>query len=113
MEQLKKNLEEALEQIDLLTEKRDSLKDRYKDAKFYISKLKDEINDLKFGEEPFAQTSVNDDTKNLKKEYEILKHELKIVELKLSLKTSGNKSEPDLKFENADLRSQLSQVTFE
>ena len=33
MEQLKKNLEEALEQIDLLIEERDNLKDRYEDAK--------------------------------------------------------------------------------
>ena len=43
-----------------------------------------------------------------KKENEILRHELKIIELKWSLKTGGNKSEPNLKFENVDLRSQLS-----
>lgn len=30
---------------------------------------------------------------------------MKIVELKLSLKTGGNKSEPNLKFEDADLGS--------
>ena len=47
MEQLKKNLEEALEQIDLLTDERYGLKDRYKDAKAYIRELKDEIDDLK------------------------------------------------------------------
>ena len=46
MEQLKKNLEEALEQIDLIIEERDGLKDRYEDAKFYIGKLKDKIDDL-------------------------------------------------------------------
>ena len=47
MEQLTKNLEEALEKIDLLTNERDGLKDRYEDAKVYIGKLKDKIDDLK------------------------------------------------------------------
>ena len=47
MESLKKNLEEALEKIDLLTDERDGLKDRYEDAKAYIGKLKDKIDDLK------------------------------------------------------------------
>ena len=42
-----------------------------------------------------------------------MKCELKIVELKLSLKTSGNKIEPNLKTKNVDLRSQLIQVTSE
>ena len=49
----------------------------------------------------------------MKKENEILKHELKIVELKLSLKRNGSKSDSDLKSKNADLRSQVSQLTFE
>ena len=31
-----KNLEESLEQIDLLIEERDTLKDRYEDSKVYI-----------------------------------------------------------------------------
>ena len=44
---MKKNLEEALEQIDLLTKERDGLKDRYEDAKVYIGKLKDKMDDLK------------------------------------------------------------------
>ena len=47
MEQLKKNLKEALEKIDLLTDERDGLRDRYKDAKAYIGELKDKIDDLK------------------------------------------------------------------
>ena len=47
MEQLKKNLEESLEQIDLLIDERDGLKDRYKDAKAYIGELKDKIDNLK------------------------------------------------------------------
>ena len=40
MEQLKKNLEEAIEKIDFLTYERDDLKDRYEDAKAYIGKLR-------------------------------------------------------------------------
>ena len=47
MKQLKKNLEEALEQIDLLIDERASLKDRCKDEKAYIGELKDQIDDLK------------------------------------------------------------------
>ena len=42
-----------------------------------------------------------------------MKHELKIVELKLSLKKNGGKSDSELKAENVDLRSQLSKVTSE
>ena len=105
MEHLKKNLEEALEQIDLLIDERDGLKDRYEDAKFYIGKLKDKIDDLK-SKTPSEQTS--GDVEDPKKENEILKHELKIIELKLSLKRNGNKIDSDLKSEIANLRSQLS-----
>ena len=47
MEQLKRNLGEALEKIDL-TNERDDLKDRYEDVKVYIGKLKDKIDDLKY-----------------------------------------------------------------
>ena len=83
---MKKNLEEALEQIDLLTKEKDNLKDRYEDAKVYISKLKDKIDDLRDIKEPGEKTNSNDDIEDLKKENEILKYELKIVELKLSLK---------------------------
>ena len=84
MEQLKKNLEQELEQIDLLTDERDGLKDRYKDEKAYIGELKDKIDDLK-QKEPSEKTN-DDNIKDLKKENEILKYELNIVELKLSLK---------------------------
>ena len=79
MEQLKKNLEEALEQIHLLIEERDGLKDRYEDEEVYIGKLKEKIDDLK-SKTPSEQTS-NDDIEDLKKEKKILKYELKIVEL--------------------------------
>ena len=81
MEQLKKNIEEALEKIDLLIDERDGLKNRYEDAKIYISKIKDKIDDLE-SKSPSKQTS-DDDIEDLKKENEILKHELKIVELML------------------------------
>ena len=40
MEQLKWNLEEVLEQIDLHIEERDNLKDMYEDAKDYTGKRK-------------------------------------------------------------------------
>ena len=108
MEQLKKNLEEALEQIDLLIEERDNLKDRYENAKVYIGKPNDEIDDLKATKAPIDKTSSNDDIEYIMKENEILKHDLKIVELKLSLKKNGSKNEPNLKYENPNLRSQLS-----
>lgn len=67
MEQLKRNLEKSLEQIDLVTEERDNLKDRYEDAKVYIAKLKDRIDDLKSSKESNVQTSDNDEVGNLKK----------------------------------------------
>ena len=108
---MKKNLEEALEQIDLLTDERDGLKDRYKDVKTYIGELKHKMDDLK-KKEP-SEKSNDNDIEDLKKENEILKHELKIVELKLSLKKNGGKNDSKAKAENTDLRSQLSKVTFE
>ena len=40
-----------------------------------------------------------------------LKHELKIVALKLSLKKNGGKNDSKIKDENKGLRSQLSKVT--
>lgn len=36
-----KNLEEALELFDALIEERDTLKEKYEDAKYYIEKLKE------------------------------------------------------------------------
>ena len=69
MEQLKKNLEEALEQIDQLIEERDNLKDRYEDAKVYIGKLKDKIDDLKATKVPSKKTSGNDEIEDLETMY--------------------------------------------
>ena len=104
MEQLKTNLEEALKKIYLLTDERDGLRDRYKDAKAYIGELKNKIDDLK-KKEPSEQAN-DDDIEDLKKENEILKHELKIVELKLSFKKNGGKSDSELKAEKC--RSKIS-----
>ena len=50
------------------------MKDRYEDAKVYIGKLKDKIDDLKATKAPSVKTSSNDDIEDLKKENEILKH---------------------------------------
>ena len=44
----------------------------------------------------------DDDIEDLKKENEILKHELKIVELKLSLKKNGGKNDFEIKVENVE-----------
>ena len=109
--QIKKNLEEALEQIDLLTNDRDGLKDIYNDAKSYIGELKDKFDDLK--QKGSSKQTSDDDIEDIKKENEILKYELNIVEFKLSLKKNGGKNDSEIKAENADLRSQLSKVTFE
>lgn len=111
MEQLKRNLEESLEQIDLLTKERDNLKERYEDEKYYIGKLKDKIDCLKSRKEGRDKTSDSDKVATLKKENEILKHELKIVEVKLSLKKDDRNNESNLKTDNVDLRSHLTQVT--
>ena len=91
MEQLKKNLEEALEQIDLLTDERDGLKEKSKDAKAYIGELKDTIDDLK--QKGPSKKNSDDDIEDLKKENEIIKHELNIVELKLSLNKNVEKND--------------------
>ena len=60
MEQLKKNLEESLHKIDLLTEERDNLNDRYENAKKIIGKLKEKIDYLESGKESIAQHSDNE-----------------------------------------------------
>ena len=65
MEQIKKNLEEALEQIDLLTDERDGLKDIYKVAKAYIGELKDKIDDLQ--QKGSNNQTSDDDIEDLKK----------------------------------------------
>ena len=75
MKRLKKNHEEDLQQIDLLTDKTDGLKDRYEDAKAYIGKLKEKIDDLTLKRPSWLNS--DDDIEDLKKENEILKHELK------------------------------------
>ena len=71
MEQLMKSIEEVLEIIDLLTEGRDKLKEKYVNSKVYIGQLKEKIEHLK--SKPKSKTS-DDDYSNLKVEYKIFKH---------------------------------------
>lgn len=66
---MKRNLEEALEQIDLLTKERDNLKDSYEDGKVYIGKLKDKIDDLKSDKESNVKNSNNDEVGVLKRKW--------------------------------------------
>ena len=66
MKQLKKNLEEALEQIDLLTKERDKLKDRYEDSKVYIGELNEKIENLKSKPESTKYETTDDDYSKLK-----------------------------------------------
>ena len=73
--------------------------------------VKDKIDDLK--QKGTTNQSSDDEIEELKIENEILKHELKIVEVKLSLKKNGGKINFDFKAENADLRSQLRKVSSE
>ena len=75
--------------------------------------MKDKIDYLKSKKESKDQVKDNDEVSRLKKENEILKHELKIIDMKLNMKSDDSKVESDLKFENADLRSNLTKMTFE
>ena len=113
MEQLMKNLEETLEQIGVLTEERDKLKDRCEDSKVYIAQLKDNIEHLKSRPKSTESETSDDDYSKLKIEYKILKHALKITNLKLTLKNDPSKVEYDLKTENTDLIASLEKKTFE
>ena len=113
MEQLQNNLEEALEQIDILTEERDNLKERYEDAKYYNGKMKENIDHLKSKKESTNKIKDSDEVSRLMKENEILKHELKINEMNLSSKKDDRKIDSELKKENEDLRYNLTKVTCE
>ena len=91
MEQLMKNLGEGLEQINLLIEEKDKLKDKYEDSKVYIGQLKEKIEHLKSNLESIESKTSDDDYSKLKIEYKILKHELKITNLKLTLRSDPRK----------------------
>ena len=92
MEQSKKNLEEALEQIDLLSKEKDNLEDKYGDAKVYIGKLKDKIDDMKsknkdlrsqLSQVPFELDSIKIEHTKLEKYNIIVKGELTQTKQKL------------------------------
>lgn len=87
------NLEEALEQIYLLTKERDKLKDRYEDSKVYIWQLKEKIEHLKFKPKFTESKTSDDDYSKLKIEYKILEHELKIKNMKMNLRNGPRKFE--------------------
>lgn len=73
--------------------------------------MEKKIDHLKSKKNPKDQIKDSDEVSRLKKENEILKHELKIIDLNLSLKDDTNKVELYLKSENAYLRSNLTKVT--
>ena len=56
-----KNLEEALEKIDLLTKESDKVKDRYEESNVYIGQLKEKIEHLKSKPESTKFGTTNDD----------------------------------------------------
>ena len=74
MEQLMKNLKEALEQIDFLTEERDKLKDRYEESKVYIGQLKEKIEHMKSKPKSTESEISDDDYSKWKTKYKIMKH---------------------------------------
>ena len=102
MEQLMKNLKEALEQINLLTKERDKLKDRYEDSKVYIGQLKEKIEHLISKPKSTESRTSDDNYSKLKTKQKILKHELKITNLKLTLRNDPRKIE----FEDKKYRSE-------
>ena len=65
MDQLQKNLEEALEHIDFLTIEKDTLKRKYDDAKNLIEKLKTKLEDLRSEKE--SEVLIEDCDNNLEK----------------------------------------------
>ena len=67
--------------------------------------MNDNIDHLRLKKELAEPIKDNDEISRLKKENEILKHELEITNLKLSLKDDDNKIELDLRSKNAYMRS--------
>ena len=86
------NLEEAHEQIDLLIEERDKLKDKYEDSKVYIGKLKDKIEHLKSKPKSTKSKTSDVNYSKLKKKYNILNHDLNITSLNFILRSDPTKS---------------------
>ena len=71
--------------MKILKDERDNLKDRYEDSKVYIGELKDKID--------LSESKSDDEYIKLKIENKILRHELEITNLKLSLKSDPNNVE--------------------
>ena len=69
-----KNLEEALQKFDLLTEERDKLKGNYVNYEVYIGQLNEKIEYLKSKPKSTESETSDDDYSKMKIEYKILKH---------------------------------------
>ena len=89
MKSLKESSKETScsDDMKILKDERDNLKDRYEDSKVYIGELKDKIDLL----ESKSESKSDDEYTKLKIENNILKHELEITNLKLILNTDTNK----------------------
>ena len=73
--------------------------------------MKENIEHLKPKPKSTKSRTSDDDYSKLKNKYKILKHELKIMNLKLTLGNDPRKIESNLKTENADLRASLAKKT--
>ena len=74
--------------------------------------MKDKIEHFESNHKSTESTS-DDEYSKLKINYKILKHELKITNLKFSLKNDPRKIESNLKTENSDLKVSLAKQTSE
>ena len=75
--------------------------------------MKEKIEHLKSKSKSIESGTSDDDYSKLRTKYKILKHELKITNLKLTLRNDPSKIASDLKTKNADLRASLEKETFE
>lgn len=108
MDQLQNNLEE----LYIVTKERNKLNIKLKDAQDLIQKLKQHIESSRLkNKESHDQIKDSEEVSKLKKENEILKHKLEITNLKMIVMEGENKSQLDLRSENADLKSKLTKVT--
>lgn len=114
MDQLQKNLDVALEELDTVIKERNKLKIKLEDAQDFIQKMKEEIETPRMKKkETCDQIKDCEVVSRLKKENEILEHGLGITNLKMNMMEDEKKSQSYLKSENTDQKSKLTKVTFE
>ena len=75
--------------------------------------MKEKIEHLKSKPESIKNKTSDDDYSKLKTKYKIMKHELNITNMKLTLRSDPSKVESDLKTENIDHRESLENKTSE